>query len=256
MFNQPQNPSPNPPALKKPPIGEPEDILNDIDPVSAQRQPINMKSATAGITKKVAPPPNLGSIAAPLDAKEKTIGAKDIFSTLGPSAQKPSMPQGINFKEDIKAVPVQHPDIERRKPLLKSKIFITAILAVLGVGALAVAGFYLYNQLNKPVEQKNNADSNELLMNTAIAPTPPPTPTPAFIDSDLDGLSDDEEKMYGTDPNQVDTDGDELTDRDEIKTWKTDPLNPDTDKDGYKDGEEVINKYNPLGSGKLIELPN
>jgi len=49
-----------------------------------------------------------------------------------------------------------------------------------------------------------------------------------LIDSDGDGLSDEEEKIYGADP-----------------------FNPDTDGDGYLDGVEVANGYNPLGAGKL-----
>ena len=48
------------------------------------------------------------------------------------------------------------------------------------------------------------------------------------LDTDLDGLPDSLEKIYKTNPN-----------------------NPDTDGDGFKDGEEVGNGYNPLGPGKL-----
>ncbi|PIP25606.1 MAG: hypothetical protein COZ27_04280 [Candidatus Moranbacteria bacterium CG_4_10_14_3_um_filter_41_65] len=44
-----------------------------------------------------------------------------------------------------------------------------------------------------------------------------------FNDSDQDGLSNDEEKLYGTDP-----------------------MNKDTDGDGYSDGIEVSSGYNPL----------
>ncbi|MFA6533932.1 MAG: hypothetical protein WCT37_02035 [Patescibacteria group bacterium] len=50
-------------------------------------------------------------------------------------------------------------------------------------------------------------------------------------DADNDGLSDSEEKFYGTDKN-----------------------NPDTDGDGYKDGEEVQKGYNPLGPGRDIKI--
>jgi len=54
-----------------------------------------------------------------------------------------------------------------------------------------------------------------------------------FLDSDQDGLSDQEEKLYGTDPH-----------------------NPDTDGDGYTDGIEVKNGYDPTKKGpddKLIK---
>jgi len=51
------------------------------------------------------------------------------------------------------------------------------------------------------------------------------------VDSDQDGLPDEKEPMYGTDPG-----------------------NPDTDGDGYLDGEEIKNGYNPLGAGKSFKL--
>jgi len=54
-----------------------------------------------------------------------------------------------------------------------------------------------------------------------------------FMDSDQDGLSNEEEKSYGTDPN-----------------------NPDTDGDGYSDGAEVKSGYDPLKPApgdKIIE---
>lgn len=74
------------------------------------------------------------------------------------------------------------------------------------------------------------------------------------VDSDYDGLTDEEEKSLGTDPNNVDSDADGLFDREETKIFKTSPLIPDTDGDGYKDGEEVKAKMNPRGAGKLNEM--
>ncbi|WKZ28837.1 MAG: hypothetical protein QY323_04895 [Patescibacteria group bacterium] len=49
-----------------------------------------------------------------------------------------------------------------------------------------------------------------------------------IADRDLDGLSDDDERRYGTNPSMSDTDG-----------------------DGFSDGEEVRGGYNPNGAGKL-----
>ena len=98
---------------------------------------------------------------------------------------------------------------------------------------------------------------------TSIVPevTPPPaevppevTPPPA-VDSDNDGLTDEEEIQLGIDPRNPDTDGDGLFDGEEIKVYRTNPLDKDTDKDGFLDGEEVTNGYNPLGPGKLFTVP-
>lgn len=49
----------------------------------------------------------------------------------------------------------------------------------------------------------------------------------------------------------TDTDSDGLTDADEKNVWHSDPNSSDTDGDGYADKTEVINGYNPNGSGKL-----
>ncbi len=60
-------------------------------------------------------------------------------------------------------------------------------------------------------------------------------------DSDLDGLTDEEEMQLGTDPHHADTDKDGLSDYDEVRVYHTNPLNPDTDFDALKDGPEVFN---------------
>ena len=56
------------------------------------------------------------------------------------------------------------------------------------------------------------------------------------IDTDGDGLSDEEEGELGTDPNDPDTDGDGISDYDEV-LWGINPLSPDTDGDGLNDTE-------------------
>lgn len=58
-------------------------------------------------------------------------------------------------------------------------------------------------------------------------------------DSDGDLLTDAQEKLLGTNPENPDTDGDGLTDGAEVNTHKTDPLKADTDGDSLTDGAEV-----------------
>jgi hypothetical protein len=58
-------------------------------------------------------------------------------------------------------------------------------------------------------------------------------------DADSDGLSNQVEEQYGTDPNNPDSDGDRLTDWEEVNLYQTDPRRPDTDGDGLTDGQEA-----------------
>jgi outer membrane protein OmpA-like peptidoglycan-associated protein len=74
---------------------------------------------------------------------------------------------------------------------------------------------------------------------------------PMSADSDGDGITDSDEVASGTDPNNADSDGDGLNDGDEVNTYGTDPTNADSDGDGLSDFDEVMT-YNtdPLnGSG-------
>ena len=69
------------------------------------------------------------------------------------------------------------------------------------------------------------------------------------IDSDGDGLTDEEEIALGTDPSNPDTDGDGLLDGTEVDiaagSGCPDPLDSDSDDDGLSDGEEVALGTNP-----------
>lgn len=71
------------------------------------------------------------------------------------------------------------------------------------------------------------------------------TGTSSGLDSDGDGLTDDEERRIGTNPFNADTDGDGIPDGEEILLG-TDPLRADTDGDGIIDG---LDKY-PLDPTK------
>ena len=98
-------------------------------------------------------------------------------------------------------------------------------------------------------------------------------------DSDRDGLSNAEERLFGTDKNNADTDGDGLSDsfelakgldpleadfdvdRDGLTNTEelalgTDPLRGDTDGDGVGDGDEVAGGSDPFDPGSLPFDPN
>lgn len=68
-------------------------------------------------------------------------------------------------------------------------------------------------------------------------------------DADGDGLSNAEEAVLGTNPNNPDSDGDGINDGDEVNTHGTNPLNVDTDGDGLTDGDEInTHGTNPLNT--------
>ncbi len=70
------------------------------------------------------------------------------------------------------------------------------------------------------------------------------TAPPVDVDTDQDGLTDEEELLIGTDPEDPDTDDDGLLDGTEIDMASggdcPDPLDPDSDDDNLSDGMEVV----------------
>jgi hypothetical protein len=65
-----------------------------------------------------------------------------------------------------------------------------------------------------------------------------------LVDTDADGLGDEDEVLLGTDIADPDTDGDGVLDGDEI-VMGADPLDTDSDDDGITDGDEVAQGTNP-----------
>jgi len=65
-------------------------------------------------------------------------------------------------------------------------------------------------------------------------------------DSDSDNLRDSDEIIYGSDPQNADTDGDGVLDGNEVYTYNTSAITADTDNDGMPDGYEIQLNQNPL----------
>ncbi len=119
-------------------------------------------------------------------------------------------------------------------------------------------------------DDEDEQDLNPTSTPVLISPTTVMTPTSSpIIDSDGDGLTDEEErklglninsldtdkdglgdyievKQYKTNPTLKDTDADGLTDREELIIYQTDPLKWDSDQGGVSDGDELKNHTNPL----------
>jgi hypothetical protein len=154
---------------------------------------------------------------------------------------------------------------------LFTSIALIAVLALLGVGGWWGYRYFQERQPETATEQPaameeentqipaaelppvdNTARETATPEETVTAPAAPDTITP--VDTDQDGLSDEEERLLGTSPNSSDTDADGLFDREEARVYGTDPLNKDTDGDSFTDGAEVQAGYNPKGSGKLYDF--
>lgn len=141
----------------------------------------------------------------------------------------------------------------------KLGVLFVAIIAVIGL-----AFFLSMKILNSrtavtpeaPSETQNTEEIQPIEQIPAVVPVTevPPVVEPE-ADSDRDGLSDVRETQLGTDPNNPDTDGDGLFDKEEVDVYKTNPLNGDTDGDTFSDGSEVKNGYNPSGPGKILQIP-
>ena len=177
--------------------------------------------------------------------------------------------------------------VDGKKLSSGKKIFII-ILTVVIVAALASLGYWLYDKLTEgdageelmpfeiydkemmepepeeemmpPAGMEEHEEGNEqrgdkdLDESEEFIPVPPVQPE-LPIDTDGDGLTDEEESVLGTNEKEPDSDWDGLSDRDEVEIYQTDPWNPDTDGDGYLDGDEVEHGYDPKGPGRLLEVP-
>lgn len=256
MFDDQQPKGPTPPGNL--PIGEPDDIFGDVEKTAGPVEAAPIMSQPSALERGVLRP------------KQEWA----------PRITVPPMPptQGVDAG-------VSRPDIYTVKEPVLARGLITVLAIIVILGILGGGGWWIYNKF---VKQGGNIVTDVLVQSAEEAlPTEEPVVAPEEappavietpveggatqdvgaevkdqqalfgepIDKDGDGLDDTKETELGTDPNNWDSDGDELSDGDEVLVWKTSPLNPDTDGDKYQDGAEVKNGYNPAGTGKIFEPP-
>lgn len=217
--------------------GEPKDIFQEIEPMA-------QAPASQPVFQPIAPQPSVGGVAQGMSG-----GPKEPLANLSQLAA----PQ-------------------------RSKFWLWLVVIIIIIAILVAAGWYFYirffNQqaaapADLPITNQNEGavlpeqpiinESESSTASTTAALEIPSTSAEtiidaATVDTDVDGLPDAQEQTLGTDPNNPDTDADNLTDREEVVVYKTNPLKVDTDGDGYADGAEVKNGYNPAGPGKLLDL--
>jgi hypothetical protein len=104
-------------------------------------------------------------------------------------------------------------------------------------------GIWLWAGCTGEPTKPSSTDAIETAETETETTEPVDTATPTdsgttAIDSDGDGLTDDEELALGLDPDDPDSDDDGLDDGDEAPAG-ADPQDPDTDDDGLNDGDEV-----------------
>ncbi len=224
--------------------------------------------------------------------KEKTQPpVEDMFDNLSKEkleSDKEPIEQVSSVSEPAPVTPVVQPIVEEKQltpkisPSKKKKIVVIVAIVVVAVGMIfflidftqktGVFGLGQSEDTNKVGDASLKFDtsddeyfdediyenyddeylSEDEIMFDENAEVEIESPILVELDTDGDGLLDQEEITLGTNLNKVDTDGDGLDDYREVKDYTTDPLNSDTDNDGYLDGEEVDNGYNPKGDGLLL----
>jgi hypothetical protein len=180
-----------------------------------------------------------------------------------PVAPLSDAPAPVPQTSDMQAVPtpegaaITPPPAPRRRVGRGSRVRLIVTVSIVLIVLVVVAGFAVFTtQFRGTDTQADNAVENI----NQVAPVTDTTndaetSTPLVRDSDGDGLLDEEEAEFRTDPKKIDSDNDGLTDRQEVKIYQTDPNRKDTDRDGFSDGEEVRQFYDPNGPGRLLDIP-
>lgn len=197
---------------------------------------------------------------------------EDIFS---PTSHTDAQPFGSVAPADSAGKPIAPQPQEQvviKQPIIASRKAVLIGGVILGVLAVAAIGFGIFRFVRQaaeipPVVAPETAVLEET--ETQEIPSLPgavyeePSAAPGSAteqlppsDSDSDGIIDNDETARGTDPQNPDSDNDNLLDGEEVNTYQTDPLNADTDGDTFLDGQEVQNGYNPKGDGRLFEVPS
>ncbi len=180
--------------------------------------------------------------------KRRTRAARPAVSA------QPNMPQQP-------AQPIQTQSTSSISKRVKLLLIVLAPLILISIAAVLVSSGVFNVDSNNDDPVVNTTPEVVVNSETAVNTNPiiedtieVPTVNTETADSDGDGLTDEEEKTYGTNALQADSDGDGLFDYEEVMVYKTKPNMIDTDGDGHTDGDEVADGYDPNGPGLLLDI--
>ncbi|MGD8786641.1 MAG: hypothetical protein PVJ60_04390 [Phycisphaerales bacterium] len=247
-------------------------------PVPSPKKPLNSTNGFQAGSKEEDKGGNIGATSttpsSPAKAPQEQGGeTEDIFAQVDqvpePKVKKPPVFQP---KAPAAGSPVV-PEASSAPKESSFKKIVALVILILGLGGIGYGSYWAITEyiLTSPEESaeitgqmettEKPATTDEEPVMTEPAQTAPedneqePDAAPSnLLDTDNDGLTDQEEIGLGTDLSNVDSDDDGLFDREEVRTYGTDPLNSDSDGDGFLDGEEVKEGYNPLGPGRLYDV--
>jgi Tol biopolymer transport system component/uncharacterized membrane protein len=204
-----------------------------------------------GTAETSAPPQGQGGIPGeqPQDLRKLTISAGETaaFIFTARPRQRPLMGGAVSYpyQVSVKAKQMEVPSLAGQVTS-RGLIPVWALAAALGVSMclFLVLSFLLFG--NQP--RTSRATQTSAGVTQTIIANQTAAVAAGQEDTDGDGLINQREAEFKTDPNNPDTDADGLLDGEEVFQAKTNPLNPDTDADGLKDGEELIRGTNPLNA--------
>ena len=243
------------------------DMFGDVDPVTAESSPAEDKPSAiqSGKIKPVSQtnvPTNVSNLGA------NTAPAQTQSSPAPQQMATPNIPPASSMAISD----------DKSGGFMRKFIVTLLVVVLLAVVGGAVYYFFFRTDGTEPeLNENQNTNTNVVVDENVNEGNEEPVIDYDDLDDDFDGLSNGDERNYGTNPLEADSDNDGIFDQDEIEVYNTDPLNDDSDNDGLSDYEEIIvyktqpndpdtdgdtfldgvevnNGYNPLGEGKLEEI--
>lgn len=267
--------------MPTPPVAPPDNI--PMQPVNPGKNPyLPDNSLPLHQVTPVSPAPSAPAVKPIMSRPGEGFDAPDPFTPDPPMPVKTTQPKPLISSPDIIApTPLAPPVFQQPVPQRQvgHKWIFIGIGVFVAIALIGVIIFITIRLLSPSLPNPPIPSFSPLAAEPVSTATPVPSvvasPQPVdgaadIADVDGDGFTTAEERLYGTDSNKADSDGDSYKDGEEVRAgydplgtgkldsdndgfpdpderkFGSDPFNPDTDGDGYSDGEEIKHGHSPL----------